>query len=83
MSTREVTLLNPATPLGFAELLIRDRIRRARARVITGPADRGASVMEWVIISAIVISLALAVGGALKTKLTATVTGLTINGTLP
>jgi hypothetical protein len=83
MSAHELTLLNPATPLGFAELLIRGRIDRARARVIAGPADRGASVMEWVIISAVVIGIALAVGGALKTKLTTTVQNLKVDGTLP
>jgi hypothetical protein len=62
--------LNPFTPAGYAELLIRGRIDRARSRMIDGPRDLGASVVEWVIISALVVGIAVAVGGVLKTKLT-------------
>lgn len=63
-------MLSPTTPLGYAELLIRSRIDRARSRVIVGPRDLGASVLEWVIISALVLGITLAVGATLRTKLT-------------
>ena len=49
-------LLNPSTPLGFLELLVRGRIDRARNRTIDDPRDLGASVVEWVIISALVVN---------------------------
>ncbi len=65
-----VPTLDPSTPLGYAELLIRNRIHRARTRVISGPSDLGASAVEWVIISALVIGVCVAVSAALKTKLT-------------
>lgn len=63
--------LNPSTPTGYAELLLRGRIDRARSRVIDSPRDLGASTVEWVIISALVVGIAVAVGAALKTKLVA------------
>jgi hypothetical protein len=65
MSGPGPTRLSPATPAGFAELLMRGWIARARARAIHGPRDLGASVIEWVIISAIVVVIAIAVGGIL------------------
>ena len=76
MSAQGPSRLNPGTPLGYAELLIRTRIGVARNRVISGPRDAGASVVEWVIISALVIGIAVAVSAALKTKLQASVTKL-------
>jgi Flp pilus assembly pilin Flp len=58
---------SPATPLGFLEMLLRDRYARARAA-----EDRGASAVEWVVISAIVVGIVIVVGGillrALQTK---------------
>jgi hypothetical protein len=63
--------LNPATPAGFAELLIRDRIGRVRRRVAETPRDRGASLVEWVIITAILATLALAIGVIIIQKVTA------------
>ena len=58
---------SPATPIGFLELVLRDRFDRAR-----NAPDRGASAMEWVVISAIVVAIAIAVGvilqNALETK---------------
>jgi hypothetical protein len=58
---------SPATPLGFLELVLRDRFARARAA-----EDRGASAVEWVVISAIVVGIVIVVGGillnALQTK---------------
>jgi hypothetical protein len=61
--------LNPATPAGYAELLVRGWIARARSRAIHGPRDVGASVIEWVIISAIVVVIAITVGGILMTTI--------------
>ena len=52
------------TTLGYAELLLRHRMDRARAT-----SDRGASVVEWVIISALVVGIAIAVGTILLTRL--------------
>lgn len=46
------------SPLGVAELELRRRIDHARAN-----PDRGASVMEWVIITGILVALAAIVGG--------------------
>jgi hypothetical protein len=58
---------SPATQLGFLEMLLRDRFARARAA-----QDRGASAVEWVVISAIVVGIVIVVGGiqlnALQTK---------------
>lgn len=67
--------LNPATPAGYTELLIRGRIDRALARSrearSTGTvSDQGASVVEWVIISALLVAIAVAVGAVLLQKLT-------------
>jgi Flp pilus assembly pilin Flp len=58
---------SPASTIGFLELMLRGRIDRAR-----NTDDRGASAVEWVVISAIVVAIALAVGlilqGALEGK---------------
>ncbi len=61
--------LNPSTPAGYAELLVRGRIDAARSRVISTPRDRGASVVEWVLISAILVAAAIAVGTLLLNKM--------------
>ncbi|MGL5857626.1 MAG: hypothetical protein ACRC35_04335 [Angustibacter sp.] len=55
--SRVGVLLDPATPLGFLTLLLQDR----RARLATS-RDAGASAVEWVLISAILITIAGAVG---------------------
>ena len=83
LGRRELTRLNPATPLGHVELLVRGRIDRARARVIRGPRDLGASAVEWVVISALVVGIAVAVGTTLKTKLTTEVNNLDVTGNAP
>lgn len=57
-------LLPVATPAGYAELLLRRRVDHARAN-----PDRGASVVEWVIISALVVGIAVAVGAILLNRL--------------
>jgi hypothetical protein len=63
---------DPTSAVGFGEMLIRGRIDAARSRVIHGARDRGASVVEWVVISALLVGIAAAVGtillGKLKTK---------------
>jgi Flp pilus assembly pilin Flp len=56
--------LSPATPLGFLEMILRERVHRAR----TAPT-RGASAVEWVVISAIIVAIAIAVGVILNRAL--------------
>lgn len=51
-------------PLLFLRLVLRDRIERARKA-----PDGGASAIEWVIISAILVMIAVALGGLLYTKI--------------
>jgi Flp pilus assembly pilin Flp len=59
-----MTRFSPATTLGFLALILRDRFDRART------ADtRGASAIEWVVISAIVVAIVLAVGVLLTNAL--------------
>jgi hypothetical protein len=76
-------LLAPDTPAGYAELLIRARLDAARARGVAArsgtPSDRGASVVEWVIISALVVGIAVAVGAILLTKLRDKATSIDLN----
>ena len=45
-----MTRFSPAHPVGYVELILRDRIRRARSS-----GSRGASAVEWVVIAAIVL----------------------------
>lgn len=63
----------PWTTLGFIELDLRCRVDRARA---TG--DRGASVMEWVIITGILVALAAVVGGVIFTTIKQNAESITI-----
>lgn len=51
---------SPATQLGFLEMILRDRLHRARTA-----EDRGASAVEWVVISALVVGIVIAVGTVL------------------
>jgi hypothetical protein len=67
--------LNPATPAGVAELIIRTRIDQARGRVVD---DRGASLVEWVIITAILATLALGIGVIIIAKVTAKANGINL-----
>jgi hypothetical protein len=68
--------LSPATPVGVAELLLRTFMHtwingaRARTRAAASTREVGASVVEWVVISAVVVLIAIAVGGILMTKIT-------------
>jgi hypothetical protein len=57
--------LDPSTPAGYAELLMRSRIDRAIARSNDDRRDVGASVVEWVIITALLVGLAIGVGAAI------------------
>lgn len=52
--------LSPATPWGLLVLQLRCRVDRAR----TAP-DRGASTIEWVIITGILVLVAAAVGAVI------------------
>lgn len=54
--------LSPLTPLGFVQLELRRRWARARSA-----PDLGASAIEWVIITGILVVLAAAVGGVIYT----------------
>lgn len=54
--------LNLATPIGFLMLMLETRLRRARD-------ERGASAVEWVIISAIVVGICIGIAAILKTAL--------------
>ena len=56
---------SPATPLGFLELMLREHFHRARTS-----DSRGASAVEWVVISAIVVGIAILVGAILQAALT-------------
>jgi hypothetical protein len=57
--------LDPSTPAGYAELLMRSRIDRAVARSNDDRRDVGASVVEWVIITALLVGLAIGVGAVI------------------
>jgi Flp pilus assembly pilin Flp len=62
--------LNPASPIGFLLTMLEVRLRRART------AERGASAVEWVIISAIVVAICIAVAGILKGALSGKATDI-------
>lgn len=55
--------MNPATPLGFLVLMLGTRLDRARDQ------ERGASAVEWVVISAIVLGIVGAVAFILSDAL--------------
>lgn len=56
--------LNPTTPLGFLFLMLETRLDRVR------DPERGASAVEWVVISAIVLGIVGLVAVVLRTALT-------------
>ncbi|MFI7586915.1 hypothetical protein ACIB24_07555 [Spongisporangium articulatum] len=60
-------VFDPTTPAGFTEMLLRARADHARELARRG--DRGASVVEWVIISALAVGIAVVVGGILLNRL--------------
>jgi hypothetical protein len=75
--------LSPGTPLGYSEMLIRSRIDRTLARSGDTVRDRGASVVEWVIISALLVAIAVAIGGVLLTKLRTKANSINLDTNLP
>ncbi len=74
---------DPASAAGFGEMVIRRRIDAARSRVIRGARDRGASVVEWVVISALLVGIAAAVGAVLLDKLRAKADSINLDGGAP
>jgi Flp pilus assembly protein TadG len=63
-------------PLNYSETQV--RLRVARAQGLARDRDRGASAIEWVIISALLIGIVLVVGGIILTKLTKAATDLKV-----
>jgi hypothetical protein len=64
-------------------MLIRSRIDRALRRTGDTPRDRGASVVEWVIISALLVAIAVAVSAVLMEKLTAKANSIDLDAGTP
>ncbi len=56
-------MLNPASPIGYLLTALEVHFNRARS-------EKGASAVEWVIISAIVVGICIAVAALLKVALT-------------
>jgi len=83
MSTPGPCRLSPASPAGYAELLIRGRIDRALARTRGETRDLGASVVEWVIISALLVAIAVAVSAVLMQKLTTKANSIDLDAGTP
>ena len=55
-------MLNPASQLGYLLTALEVHVNRARS-------EKGASAVEWVIISAIVVGICILIGGALRNAL--------------
>jgi hypothetical protein len=68
---------NPATPVGFMALVLLARVDRLRR----GDLSRGASAIEWVIISAVLGALAIAVGVIIYNKVNAKANQINISNT--
>lgn len=66
----------PWTPFGVVEMEVRRRIARARSADEAG--DRGASAIEWVIITGVLVVLAAAVGLVLYNRITEEAEGIVI-----
>jgi len=64
-------------PLNFAEADV--RLRMAKALGLAQSGERGASAIEWVIISAVLILIAGVVGGILYNKISAKATSLDLD----
>lgn len=69
-----------AGPLNYAEADV--RLRMERAIELTRDGERGASAIEWVIISAVLILIAGVVGGILYTKISDKAESLDLNPTV-
>lgn len=61
-----------AGPANYLEAMLRRRIRAARS-------DRGASALEWVLISGALILICALVGGIIYNKIQSASEGLTVN----
>ncbi len=57
------TVLSPAHPVGFAMMLLRRRVDHARQT-----PERGASAIEWVIITAVVVAMVVVVAAVIWNK---------------
>lgn len=66
----------PWTPFGVVEIEVRRRI--ARAQRLNDEGDRGASAIEWVIITGVLVVLAVAVGATLYDRITKEANSITI-----
>lgn len=64
-------------PLNYAEADVRQRMAKAGGLAQVG--ERGASAIEWVVISAVLILIAGVVGGIIYTKISEKATGLNLN----
>ena len=64
-------------PLNYAEAHV--RLRMAKANGLAQNGERGASAIEWVIISAVLILIVGAVGGILFSKINEKAEGLDLN----
>jgi hypothetical protein len=67
-------------PLNYAEAEV--RLRMAKASGLSQDGERGASAIEWVIISAILILITGVVGGILLSKLTQKAEDLDLNSSV-
>ncbi len=74
-------LLSANGPLGFAVLLLRGRVDRARAAGRAG--DLGASAIEWVVITAMLVLIAGGVFTILYNKIRATANGINTTPAAP
>lgn len=61
------------TPVGYLELVLRSRLDVARRE-----GDRGASTIEWVIITGILVAIAVAVGLVIYNMVTSQAESITI-----
>jgi hypothetical protein len=61
--------LAATSPIGFAVLLLRERLARVRASDDRTAADRGASAIEWVVITAMLVVIAGAVFAVIYAKI--------------
>lgn len=73
---------SPTHPIGYAELLIRNRIDAAVGRRRSTTREVGASVVEWVIITALLVGMAVAVGAILFQKVNDKANDLDLNSDL-
>ncbi len=61
-----MNVLSPSTPVGWLLLDVRARYEKIRS----GDLERGATALEWVIISAVLAVLAIGVGTVIYDKVT-------------